>query len=481
MQNRIDADIICNAQTRNAAARRTARRGITSVIAMIFMVLIACLALGFYATMTTSTKLSQNDQKVARALVAAESGIQFMRLQLSRVVVPPLTTPDQLVGEVYNDLRLSTPVLGNLGTNTVGFANNTITIPAEANQMIVTDPADNCGFTVTITRISPSVDGVLCKITGHSGTGRAHRTKNVRLHFVRQEIPSSILSNAVAAQGKITLMKGVVGGSGVPDTIASVMTTKMTNPAFQMTGGTLGGDIGIVKSGTAAVSAGTVHGTSNLTTIYNTYVKVVQPPEFPAFDTTVFAPYATTTYVSGVTTLQNTRIPAGTGTAATPLTLAGGVAVQGILYIESPNVVQFAGNATIEGFIVFENKGTSADNSLTFTGNAQISPVPAGAMFNAVRSITGIAILAPTTKVTTTGSSDSNLKGNVIVGSFNDLGSATININAGSILAMDTGNAVTFNGKDTRFMSIGALNPPSMGVKYSSKFVPKDGTYLELN
>ena len=45
---------------------------------------------------------------------------------------------------------------------------------------------------------------------------------------------------------------------------------------------------------------------------------------------------------------------------------------------------------------------------------------------------------------------------------------------------LDTGNAVTFNGKDTRFMSTGLLNPPSIGAKFSAKFVPDNGTYLEL-
>ena len=448
---------------------------------MIFMVLIACLALGFYSSMTTSTTLAQNDKKGARCLVAAESGIRFMRLQLAHVKLPPMTTSDQVVAEIFTDLKVSTQLLGNLGTNTVGFANGTITIPAEAKQIISTDPSDQSGFSVTISRISNTVDGVTVTVTGHSGTGRAYRTKKVKLNFIRQEIPSSLLQNAVAAQGKITIQKGVIGGSGVPDTIASVMSAKTTNPAFQMTGGTLGGDIGVIKAGTASVSAGTVHGTSNLTTIYNTYVKLVEAPEFPAFDTSVFAPYATNTYVSGMSTLQNVRIPAGTGTAASPLSLAGGTVVQGILYIQSPNVIKFTGNATIEGMIVVENKGTSTDNQITFTGNAQMGPLPAGAMFDAVRSIKGIAILAPTTSITTMGSTDSYLKGNVIVGSFNELGSATIKMDAGSIVAMDTGNAVTFNGKDTRFMSTGALNPPSMGVKYSTKIIPKDGTYAEIN
>jgi len=471
-------DITATPQAHHA---RSLRCGITSVIAMIFMVLIACLALGFYATMTTSTKLSQNDQKGARALVAAESGIRYMRLQLARIKLAPLTTSDQVPSALWTALKANTDLVGNLGTNTVGFANNTITIPAEANQMIATDNSDQSGFVVTISRISTTADGIVVKVTGYSGTGRVRRTKTVKLNFIRQEYPSTLFQNAVAAQGKITIQKGLIGGSGVPDTIATMMTTRTTNPAFLMSGGTLGGDIGIVKAGTASVTAGSVHGTTNLTTIYNTYVKLVQAPEFPAFDTSVFAPYATNTYVSGMTTLTNTRIPANTGTAASPLTFTGGATVQGILYIESPNVVKFGGSANIAGMIIFENKGTSADNSLTFTGNAQMNPLPAGAAFDPLRSITGISILAPTASVTTTGSTDSYLKGNMIVGNFNELGSATIKMESGSIIAMDTANAVTFNGKDTRFVSTGVLNPPSMGVKFSTKFVPKDGTYGEVH
>jgi Tfp pilus assembly protein PilX len=461
------------------------RRGITSAIAMIFMVLIAALALGFYSTITTSESLAQNDQKGARALVAAESGIQFMRLRLAHVRIPPQTTAAALLTELHKDLKADLETTGNLGTLTVGLANDTISIPAEADQMISTDlGADKTGFSVKITKVSPTAPGgIICTITGHCGVGKNHRTKRVHLRFLRQELPSSVFSNAVAAQGRVNVMKGLIAGVGgvSPDTIASVMSTRATSPAVAISGGTLGGDIGVVGPGLASVTGGSVHGSTDPTFIQNNYVDVVTPPEFPYVDTTPFAAYATNTYISGMTTLQNVRIPAGTGTAATPLVLAGGVTVQGILYIQSPNVVQFGGNASIAGFIVFENKGTSADNALTFAGNAQINPVPAGAMFDPIRSITGISILAPTAKVTMTGSTDSYLKGNVIVGQFNELGSATIKMDAGSIVTMDTGTSATFNGNTTRFMSTGVLNPPSMGVKYTAKFIPDNGTYSELN
>ena len=460
------------------------RRGVTSAMAMIFMVLIAMLAVAFYSMITTSTSVSQNDQKTARALVAAESGIPFMRLRLAKVKIPPTaSTPAQVITEVHTDLRAAMEGTDNLRSNTVGLSNNVITIPAQAGAVITTDPSDKSGFSVVITSATPPRTGVVCTVTGHSGSGRTRRTKSVSLNFIRNEIPSTILQNAVAAKGTVNIMKGFIGGvTGVsPDSIASVMSAKTSSPAFTMSGGTLGGDVGVVDQDYALITGGTVHGQTNPTTIYQNHVQEVEPPEFPYIDTSGFASYATNTYVSGMTLLQNVRIPAGTGTTASPLTIAGSAAVQGILYIESPNVVHFGGNATIAGFIVFENKGTTSGNVLRFGGNATVSPLPPDAMFNPLRSITGIAIMAPTAAVTMTGSTDSYFKGNVIVGQFNEFGSATIKMDQGSIVTMDPGNSATFNGNTTRFASTGVLNPPSMGIRYSAKFIPKDGTYLELN
>jgi hypothetical protein len=115
-----------------------------------------------------------------------------MRLQLARIKLAPLTTSDQVPSALWTALKANTDLVGNLGTNTVGFANNTITIPAEANQMIATDNSDQSGFVVTISRISTTADGIVVKVTGYSGTGRVRRTKTVKLNFIRQEYPSTL-------------------------------------------------------------------------------------------------------------------------------------------------------------------------------------------------------------------------------------------------------------------------------------------------
>lgn len=467
-----------NAATRSyPMSRRPQRRGITAAMAMIFMVLIATLAIGFYSTTTTSQSLAQNDQKSARALLAAESGIQFMRLRLAHVRIPPTTSADTLLSELHADLAADVTLKGNLGTQTVGLANDTISIPAEAGGIILTDPSHRSGFSVAITKVNPAgTRRIICTITGHSGTGRYHRTRDLQLNFVREELENILLEKAVAAKGTVTIMKGLLGGSGVPDTIASVMSTKSTSPAVSMSGGSVGGNIGIVAPGLASVTGGSVHGQTDLTTIMDNHVAVIEPPEFPYVDSALFAGYATNTYTGSGSTLQNVRMPAGTNPK-----FAGNVTIQGILYIESPNVVEFGGNASLAGLIVFENKGTSGTNSIKFGGNATVSPLPPDAIFDPLRSISGIAILAPTATVTTTGNSDSYLKGNVVAGTFNELGSATIRMDQGSILTLDPGNSATFNGNTVRFASTGSSNPPSLGVRYTTKFIPDNGTYAELN
>ncbi|MEA2709436.1 MAG: hypothetical protein QOF78_2037 [Phycisphaerales bacterium] len=452
---------------------------------MIFMVIIGALAIGFYSTITTSTTLAQNDQKGARALIAAESGIQFMRLSLARATIPGGTTTEQLLTELDKDLRINTQLIGNLGAQTVGFANNTISIPAQAGGLIVTDPGDQSGFSVKITPIGGGTDGIVCTVTGHSGSSaRTHRSKDVRLYFVRRELPSSIFDGAVAANGKITITKGAIGGvPGIsPDTIASITSLKTTSPAFMMTGGTIGGDVNVVGAGLAAISAGSVGGTTNLTSIMKDHVKVVVPPELPFVDTSVLAGYATNTFTGVVAVMNNTRIPANTGTAAAPLKFNSDVLIQGILYVESPNIIEFSGNSTLAGIIVFENKGNATVNKITFTGNSSVANLPLDPMFDQVRSIKGLAMLAPTAALTFTGSNDSNLRGNLIVGTFNEKGSANITIDKGSVIAMDPGaNAAVFAGKMLRFTETGKFNQPSIGVKFTSKLIPANGTYLEVN
>jgi len=52
----------------------------------------------------------------------------------------------------------------------------------------------------------------------------------------------------------------------------------------------------------------------------------------------------------------------------------------------------------------------------------------------------------------------------------------------GSIITLDPGaTSATCSGKAGRFVSTGASHQPPVGVNFTTKFMPTDGSYIELN
>src|SRR5204863_1219170 len=96
------------------------RRGVVTVLAMMYIVLFALLAIGFYASSNTATLVSQNEQRRYKALGAAESGMDFMRYQLFQTSIPPTTTDANVLTEVQKDLALQSNGTANMGAKTVG-------------------------------------------------------------------------------------------------------------------------------------------------------------------------------------------------------------------------------------------------------------------------------------------------------------------------------------------------------------------------
>jgi hypothetical protein len=341
------------------------------------------------------------------------------------------------------------------------------------------DASDNTGFAITINNVGGAASSIVCKVIGSTGSGTNMRDKGVQLTFTRQPNNTGLFDNAVASKGGITMSKGsLVGVSGIsPDTIANVMSAKSSNPSFVMSGGTIGGSVGVLDDTYASISGGTVHGTGSVSTMLaNGYLAEVDAPEFPTIDTSVFLPYATSTYGSG-STMSNMVIPPNTNPKFT-----GNTTINGILYVKSPNKIEFKGNTTLAGFIVFENAGDASQNSITLSGNFSVANLPASSAYDPLRAITGVGIIAPTTSLMMTGSADSTFRGNVIVNTFENGGSADIVFDQGTLVALSpAANAITFNGKSVKWKTTGKNNQPSTGVSYSNNFTPSGGSYLELN
>src|SRR5687768_12755297 len=91
--------------TLTSRSRSRRRRGVTSMLAMMFLVLFGALALGFYASINASVQIANNQQHSTKALLAAESGFHFMRYQLAGIDLSPDTQPDAVMEELYDKLK----------------------------------------------------------------------------------------------------------------------------------------------------------------------------------------------------------------------------------------------------------------------------------------------------------------------------------------------------------------------------------------
>ena len=454
---------------------RRRRRGMTAVIAMIYLALFSTLAIGFYSSTSLSMKVVGNDRDGVIALAAAESGMQFMKYQLSQVAVHPSNTvPADVIADVMADLQTNLASSRDIGSSTIGQSGLVISLPAANGATIpFNGVAPGAAFSATITHLPGINNTLVVRVTGeYAGTRRT-----VTMDYDRQQIPTTIYNYAIASKGAIVLGKGEVTSADPADaeSIKAMSAKPNTHNAVIVNGGTLGGDLTVLSDSDVDFHKGTVGGASTAALVLANTTYLPDAPEFPVVNTSIFKSYATNVYSSGAKTQTNIRVPAGTNPH-----FNGGDKVNGILYIESPNTVTFNGNFDMAGIIVFEDKvGT---NALNFSGNMSQTPAPSGTQFDAIRAASSVSILAPTAAVAMTGSTGSFLRGSVIADRFTFNGAADIRIDRGTLMTLNDGmNSAVFSGsKAVKFTATGADNAPTTGVTYSAFFGPKASTYSEL-
>jgi len=132
-------------------------------------------------------------------------------------------------------------------------------------------------------------------------------------------------------------------------------------------------------------------------------------PDFPSFDTSGLAALATGGVIDASTPINevgqvfnNVRIAAGTNPV-----FAKDVSLNGVIYVEAPNIVQFEAKATINGLIATEESGLPLEScQLRFAGRVEASGVdtlPDTPEFTLVKEQTGTFIAAPGFGVTFSG------------------------------------------------------------------------------
>jgi len=142
------------------ANRKPTRRGLTALLAMLYLALIASLAVGFYASTNSAAMVTENEKRSNMSLMSCESGLDFMRFHLSQLAIPHGVTENQRMQALYNQLKAQLENTGNFASKTISITGTTISIPSNSNQYVKLDPTGG-EFRAVIQSVSGGEDGTV--------------------------------------------------------------------------------------------------------------------------------------------------------------------------------------------------------------------------------------------------------------------------------------------------------------------------------
>jgi len=454
----------------------------TAMLAMLYLSLFSTLAVGFYGAVASSVQLASNDQHIADANFAADSGMGFMRYQLYQLTIPIGTTQDQYLACAYSNSTtqdLTHLLLGttNFQGQNISFDGTTIKIPSSGT--IAVDANGN-SFNATVTQNGPNLRA---RIFGHANNSSVSRI--IQLDYNIAQKASAIFNYGVASKGTIT-MNGNTKIQGSPDpAMGSVLSADTaTNTPISMTGSTsISGDVAMVSDQGAILVTGspTVAGYTVTTSQSDPWAQHVHdgvtPPQFPTIDTSSFKQYATNVMTTAPAANQknftNLYIKAGVNPQ-----FAANTVITGVLYIETPNNVTFKGGVSIQGVVVEQasGSGSPSTNSINFTGNVtaqSVSTLPS--TYGGLKSLTGAFILAPDFAVNMSGNFGT-IGGSIVAGSLSLTGNAGGTINGTAIVMNGDAN---FSGNSDMIINSQGVNQFPAGVSFGQHFTPLPATYDE--
>ena len=455
---------------------RTARRGIASVLAMLYLLIFSTLALGFYTAVTMAAQIAHNDEKALGAQVACESGIEFVQYQLSRVRVPGNTLPADVMTEVHKDLVAQQANSDNVAGRGIALDNRTIHFPAGLDDYVPLD-FEGAGFRADITDVG---DGWL-QVVARARYRGVVITRTIEMYFESVAVTSSIFDFGIVTRGPIVLKGNAsIGGSGVVAQDNSVLSLYPGSTPLSMTGNpSIAGDVYMTNpNASASVSGGASIGGSSIPSQRNEHIHAGKPnpdPEIPTVDTSMFLPYVKTTYTPGLPVYRNVRIPKNTNP-----NFASDVRIEGVMYVEYPNQLKFAGKTTVVGAIVVQNGATAGAGSMKFTGQFEaqgMENLPQSGDFpEDLRKLTGSVMLAPGFDLEFAGGAGT-VGGTVVANSFSYQGHSGGTVN-GTLIALS--QAPFSMGGNPTLSRIKPSGEIPTGLVFSRTYKPLYETYMEL-
>ncbi|MCL5280130.1 MAG: hypothetical protein M1376_09510 [Planctomycetes bacterium] len=379
---------------------RGQRRGGVFIVAMLFIVIFAAMAAAVAAFSGINVRLGDNLRKLGSTRACAESGLEVTRYWLNKIAFTGTTAAGDRLAVTATKLQ---NVLTTAGiTNVVPvYDGSTIALQGLSSPNVPLISAKQQSFSAVLKQTDPNTMRV--EITGHSGG----ISRTLVSNFVFDHRVNSVFDHAVATKGPLVL-SGSVDLVGDLDVKSNAYIDTNDPMALSLSGSAhISGDVKITASAASTVvhieglktGIGDAYGPD---AAFPPYTEYGQPHlEFPEMVPSNFEKYVTNTLplgtdTSGTLVLENVRIPANMNP-----TFSGQVTLRGVIYIEAPNVVTFAGSTTVCGIIVGNGDPTdnSGTNSITFTGSLDSVPMSPASLpepqFAGIRNETGTFIMAP--------------------------------------------------------------------------------------
>ncbi len=365
------------------------REGAVLIIAMIFVLIFSALAVSMATMSSANAQLASNHHKVGCALGSAASGLEVQRHWLTPVTMPSSTPTANYFSTIISTMQY------DLDANSI----SNITLENDGSILPVSlDSVTGQTFAGQM-RISDSNSSVL---EIFSTGGDAQITRTIKVEFDIEPYKWPIFNYGLATKGPLNY-------TGNPRMIAvnsaweADLYVESASSAIALTVGgntNFDGDVMIGNAAANANFAGAVQiaGDTGQSAIDNHVFIGVDPVVFPEPDTARFGTYATGDVIDSSTDLSSSNILVNCSIAAgTNPVFPKSVILQGILLIESPNVVTFTRNVALQGIIVGEGDVTAnpVTDRIDILGNFASGPYPWGAEFDAIRSEVGSSIVAP--------------------------------------------------------------------------------------
>ena len=447
------------------------RGGMAHVLSLMVMLVFSVLAAALASNTMLILRAGDNHRSAVYARLAAESGMDFMLNQIRIVRLPPGTTQETMpanLAEVLGNLLNAT---ANLGGQSVSVNGSTVYVPdiqlpyGSFSCTLAPDGEERC--TLVVRGIA---DGV-------------HRS--VAIDLVLTPRHSEVFDYGLASFGPVSL-DGSAKVVGINDpSEANVLAADTSGgTVLNLSGSALiAGDVWVVGDAPVAISgSASLGGTIDPELMGQHIHPLCAPPESPTLEIAPIAALATnvvdssTDTASPGLTFTNIRIVANTNP-----TFGSDVVINGVTYVEAPNIVVFSDRTTIRGMVVTEDSDNPIESCrLSFSAQVEaygVETLPDTPEFSEVKQQSGTFILAPGFAVTFCGQF-SGVNGTIAADKLTFTGQAA-GVVRGAVIGLAE-HSMSLNGGVEIHVDRSGADPDPAGFVKVLALEPDPTSYTEL-